>query len=99
MSATVSIPAELRERPQWVLWRCVELDDCITDDGEIESWAAEIVEQLDSYTERSPSETGAHIFVKAKLNGSRRRSGGFEVYDERRFFCMTGESLGARETV
>jgi putative DNA primase/helicase len=77
----------------------IDLDGCITEDGEIEQWAAEIVETLDSYTERSPSGCALHVFVKAKLNGSRRRADKFEVYEDGRYFTLTGERVGSRETI
>ncbi len=157
MTATATaIPAELIDRPQWVLWCYVErdgkttkvpraaatpwreasstnpstwatfervqgmaheadglgfvftadddyvgidLDDCLDEHGELAPWAAEIVEELDSYTERSPSGRGLHILVKGKLPGSRRRSGGFECYDRARYFAITGEVIGERKRI
>jgi primase-polymerase (primpol)-like protein len=77
----------------------VDLDDCIDESGELEPWAAEIVEALDSYTERSPSGRGLHVFVRGRLGGSRRRHGRFEVYDQGRYFATTGERVGTRDTV
>src|SRR5215204_7547314 len=39
----------------------VDLDGCLTPEtGEIEPWAQEIIEELDSYTEISPSGIGVH---------------------------------------
>jgi putative DNA primase/helicase len=45
---------------------------------------------LNSYSERSVSGRGLHVILRASLNGTRRRSGGFEVYDAGRYFVMTG---------
>src|SRR5215212_4323992 len=46
----------------------VDLDKCREpESGEIEDWARELIEQLNSYTELSPSGTGVHILVKAQL--------------------------------
>ena len=146
------IPAALRERPQWVVWRLVTRDGKKTklpfdpvsgkpasptdpqtwqafDDalracerdgysglgfvfseedsycgidldhvrdletGQFEPWARELIKRLDSYTELSPSGTGAHVIVRAKVPGSRRRNDYVEIYDGGRFFCMTGERL------
>src|SRR5262250_2400416 len=43
----------------------IDLDHCRDPEtGRIEPWADEIVQQLDSYTEISPSGTGLHIFVR-----------------------------------
>ena len=157
MSATLTIPAELRERPQWVLWRYedrgdgkptkvpyraddparqasstdpatwatyeqalktrgeaagigyvfsvddpfvgVDLDDCIDETGELSPATAAIVRGLDSYTERTPSGRGLHIILRGHLSGSRRRAGNFEVYSAGRYFTVTGERLGSRETI
>jgi len=76
----------------------VDFDGCV--DGEdVEPHVANLMRQLDSYTELSPSGTGLHTIVKAKLNGGRRRTSKtpwgaeFEHYDRGRFFCMTGRHL------
>src|SRR3954452_21484848 len=40
----------------------VDLDRCRdAETGEVEEWVREIIEELDSYTEVSPSGTGVHI--------------------------------------
>ena len=143
----VSIPAELRERPQWVVWRLEHRDgkptkvpyradgsgrasstDATTwasfeaalaaaealaaegvgyvfstddpfvgidlDDGLSETERAEILRELDSYTETSFSGNGAHIIVRATLNGHpRNRKGPFEVYEAGRYFVVTGAHI------
>jgi excisionase family DNA binding protein len=54
----------------------VDLDGCRNPEtGEIETWAKEIIEHLDSYTELSPSGTGVHVLVKAELPLGGRRKG------------------------
>jgi hypothetical protein len=69
----------------------VDLDNCRNPKtGEIESWAQEIIEELDSYTEISPSGTGVHVLVRAKLPAGRNRKGRFEAYDRGRYFTFTG---------
>jgi putative DNA primase/helicase len=78
----------------------IDLDHCIDEEGEIEPWAERIVHGLQSYTERSPSGRGLHIFVRGKLPPGARRSkmGGFgtdgtgavEMYDHGRYFTVTG---------
>ena len=46
----------------------VDLDACVDPKtGQIASWASEIVGALDSYTEFSPSGTGLHVLLRAKL--------------------------------
>src|SRR5262249_19946034 len=62
--------------------------------GQLEAWAGAIVEQLDSYTEASPSGTGVHIIAKATLPPEGRRKGKIEMYDSGRFFTVTGEHIG-----
>jgi predicted P-loop ATPase len=42
----------------------LDLDTCISQDGRLEPWAAELVRRFNSYTERSPSGTGVKIFIK-----------------------------------
>ena len=61
--------------------------------GQFEPWARELIKRLDSYSELSPSGTGAHIIVRAKVPGTRRRKSDIEIYDAARYFCMTGERL------
>ncbi len=72
----------------------VDLDGCLNPEtGEIELWAQEIVEELDSYTEISPSGTGIHVLVRATLQEGRNRKGHFEAYDRGRYFTVTGKHL------
>src|SRR5215218_8405761 len=72
----------------------VDLDGCLNPEtGEIEGWAQEIIDELDSYAEISPSGTGVHILVRARLPESRNRKGRFEVYDRGRYFTVTGRHL------
>ena len=56
--------------------------------------AAAIILTLDSYTEHSVSGTGAHVIVRADLNGHpRKRKGPLEIYSEARYFVMTGKHM------
>src|SRR5215218_6179925 len=72
----------------------VDLDGCRNpENGEVESWAQEIIEELGSYTEISPSGTGVHVLVRAELPEGRNRKGRFEAYDRRRYFTVTGRHL------
>jgi hypothetical protein len=72
----------------------VDLDKCLDPKtGEIEDWAQEVIEELDSYTEISPSGTGVHILVRARLPEGRNRKGSFEAYDRGRYFTVTGKHL------
>lgn len=71
----------------------IDVDDCIDEDGIISETGNKIVSALGSYTERSPSGTGLHIIVKASLPDGSNRRGSVEMYDERRFFTVTGQSI------
>lgn len=74
----------------------IDLDDVVEEDGTIEAAARDIVEQLNSYTEISPSGEGLRIFIKAQKPGPRCRTGsrlGFEVYDGKRLLSLTGNRL------
>ena len=72
----------------------VDLDDCLDrETGEIEPQAQEIIAELGSYTEISPSETGLKVFVRGELPPGRRRKGQIEMYDRSRFFTTTGRRL------
>ncbi|WP_198665653.1 phage NrS-1 polymerase family protein [Haloprofundus halophilus] len=79
----------------------IDLDDCRDPDTEEGvDWATEIINTLDSYTEISPSGTGYHVIVHGKLPGDRNRSGDVELYEDARFFTVTGDYVdGTPSTV
>ena len=52
-----------------------------------------IVQQLDSYTEISPSGTGLRIFIRAKLPPKDRKIGNFECYESGRYLTVTGHHV------
>jgi putative DNA primase/helicase len=144
------IPAELRERKQWVVWKWVtrdgkptkppidpkterpgdatdsslwlsyaeavelqprfdgiglavteadpfcgiDLDKCLDDDGNIAPWAEQIVQRFASYTERTPSGHGLRVWIRGKLPPKGRRKGPVEMYDDGRYFTVTGRRWG-----
>jgi putative DNA primase/helicase len=69
----------------------IDLDHCV-DPGtrQIADWAQAIVEAIASYTEVTPSQTGLHLLVESPLPAGGRKKGRVEVYDQGRFFTMTG---------
>ena len=72
----------------------VDLDKCRNPKtGAIDLWAQEIIHTLNSYTEISPSGTGVHIIVQGELPPGPNRKGQIEMYDQGRYFCMTGHLL------
>ncbi|MDY0167630.1 MAG: AAA family ATPase [Thermoguttaceae bacterium] len=79
----------------------LDLDNCRNrESGQIEPWAAEIVETIGSYTEVSPSGTGLRIICRGKIPGTRRRKGLVEMYDESspRYLTITGVHLDGTPT-
>ena len=78
----------------------IDLDQCRAANGIITPEARELIRRFDSYTELSPSGTGAHILISAKLAGRGRRSGKIEMYDCGRYFTITGKHLsGTPQTI
>nr|WP_233265125.1 hypothetical protein [Halomarina oriensis] len=78
----------------------VDLDDCRdSDTGELSENARAIVEQLDSYTEVSPSGTGVHVIVHGALPEGRNRHGDVELYETARYFTVTGGCLGEQRAI
>lgn len=64
----------------------VDMDDCVENQELID----EFVGSLQSYTEFSTSGTGIHIICKGKLPEGARRKNKIEMYENRRYFIMTG---------
>lgn len=72
----------------------VDLDDCRdAETGEWEQWALDILEDLDGFKEISPSGTGAHAILPGKIPGGRNRKGSVEMYEELRYFTVTGDVI------
>jgi hypothetical protein len=79
-----------------------DLDHCYNPDtGEVLPWAKEIIEELSSYAEITPSNEGLRVLVKGKLPEGRRvlkglpsidgtNRGEIALYDSVRFFTVTG---------
>lgn len=79
----------------------IDLDRCLDEQSGF-IWGQDIVEQLASYTEYSPSGRGVKLFLKGKKPASaqcrrdgfgRNGTGEIEIYDDRRFFVVTGQRL------
>lgn len=79
----------------------IDLDHCRdVQTGIIQDWALSIIKALNSYTEITPSGTGVHIIVEAKLPPGGNRTGNIEMYDRGRYFTITGNHLpGTPETI
>ena len=79
----------------------IDLDGCrhpMT--GDITAWAQNVLDTLTTYTEVSPSGTGVKLWVRGTLPPGRRKTGRIEMYDEARFFTVTGWRVpGAPATI
>lgn len=72
----------------------LDLDDCRDPTtGAIAPWARQIIEEVKSYTEISPSGRGVRVFVRATVPPGWRKRGLIEVYDRNRYLTVTGNHL------
>lgn len=82
----------------------IDIDKCVTD-GRINTFANEIIETIDSYTEFSPSGEGIHIIIKGNLpqnvigTGRKNTQHGLEIYAHGRYFTFTGNTENANEVI
>lgn len=76
-----------------------DADNCVKD-GAIAPQALAWARRLDSYTEYSQSKKGIHAFVIGKLPPTGRKSSkhDVEVYDNVRFFAVTGDHVPGTPT-
>jgi primase-polymerase (primpol)-like protein len=77
----------------------IDLDDIWQSDAdEGATWATGILERFaDTYSEVSPSGNGVKLWCRAKAARCGRwpiENGGIEIYDNARFFAVTGRSAG-----
>ena len=78
----------------------IDLDDCRDPEtGELAGWASRVLASVDSYAEASPSGTGVHVLAHANLPDGGNRAdvddaeGHLELYDDARYFTVTGQCL------
>ena len=57
------------------------------------SMTADFLREISTYAELSPSKTGLHFIGKGKVPGERKRHKNLEIYDEGRFFTVTGNVI------
>lgn len=69
--------------------------------GTLREDARRVVDELDSYTEISPSGTGLHIiaFGRLPVKGRKHSELGFEMYQAARYFTITGNVFEGRRTI
>jgi P4 family phage/plasmid primase-like protien len=76
----------------------IDVDGAVEPDGTLPQWLEELLQDLNTYAEFSPSGTGVHIlalsapFTAVKASG-RTAKRGIEAYAEDRFFTFTGHIL------
>lgn len=84
----------------------IDIDDCRNPEtGEIIPWAMEVIREVNSYTESSPSGTGVHIVSKGwqvpwdgTPKGRQGRRCGIEIYSGKHYFTVTGKHLEGTPT-
>ena len=71
----------------------IDIDHCI-ENGQISGQAQKIIKQCNSYTEKSPSGTGIHIYVKGTIPKGFKTE--IEMYNKGRYFTVTGDKLNSQ---
>ncbi|RVU62867.1 DNA primase [Bacillus thuringiensis] len=80
----------------------IDIDKCVVA-GKTNTFATEIIDTVDSYTEFSPSGKGIHIIIKGNLpqsvlgTGRKNTKHGLEIYSYGRFFTFTGNRENSNE--
>ena len=81
----------------------VDIDHVTDEEGNVGEFALKLLEELpDTYAERSVSGKGVHIFCYGKFpeNALKRNDDlGLEMYDTKRFVCITGDLIDGRNTI
>lgn len=79
----------------------IDLDNCVDESGSLRSDARRAVDELQSFTEKSPSGKGLHIICKGELPGGGHcdNKAGREMYQEGRFFTITAEVVDGYDIV
>jgi putative DNA primase/helicase len=72
----------------------VDIDNCLEDEDLIE----EFTESLQSYTEISRSGQGIHIICKGELPEGKKRKNNVEMYQNGRYFILTGNLYSDKYT-
>lgn len=69
---------------------CIDLDD--TDDLEVRELQNKVYENIQTYTEFSPSGKGCHLWVRGKVKRGIKRNK-IEMYSELRYMTLTGNVI------
>lgn len=81
----------------------IDTDHSIDEEGNVNELSKKLLSMLpDTYAERSCSGRGFHIIAKGKLEKKAKKrndSLGIEIYDTKRFLCMTGDVIDGRKEI
>ncbi len=79
----------------------IDLDDCLDEQGNLSTLAQQVITEVGSYTEVSPSGKGVKVIAKSLIPVSSRRdsSRGIEIYGSDRFFTITGNAIGCHPDI
>lgn len=78
----------------------IDIDKGYHDDGTPTELLIDIVSKCNSYTERSKSGRGVHIFVRGNLKfDGKNNLNGVEIYKTKRYFITTGNTLKGFKTI
>lgn len=78
----------------------IDLDDCFDPaTGNLKESAREIVDRIDSYTERSVSGTGLHVIARGSPPPRGRHPHGLGIFATARYFTVTGNVFEGRDTI
>ncbi len=70
----------------------IDLDNVMVDE-KLNDETANLLKEIDSYTEVSPSGKGVHCFVLGRMKGAGVKQDGIEMYDRGRYFTVTGDAM------
>lgn len=69
----------------------IDLDNCLTEEGDLLEWVKPIVDLAETYCEVSPSGLGLRLIAKGKVERSvKSDQAGIEVYRDKRYLTITG---------
>lgn len=77
----------------------IDLDHVLEDGWVTDQAAEDILKNVVSYTEVSPSGTGIHIICKGQLPAGSNRKGNIEMYQTGRYFTVTGDIFQDRKEI
>jgi len=77
----------------------IDIDHCLDRGGVPNETAYRLLSLFDSYSEKSPSQTGLHIIVKCGKELPGKKKDEIEVYTHSRYFTFTGRTSAKRTKI